>query len=585
MSTQLLTRTLLLTTLTITSFAYSQDDFNQQQTPSKTDVKTSSQPYSEVPLSKKPSVNYDAKQALLDEYQIILTRWENAEKDTLAIKEKISQSSGIDKSSLELRQFEYAVDMLKQLDALTQNIDQQNKMGINTTKTVTNIQHKFMSYGPMLRNAINNNEQNFSHKKSELENNTTQYILAFSKHLNFVDTALSGLFNHVNNLQILGLNNDHSTSYMEAELKRRAELLTGQLQLMAATREAFEQKLQQNDKDQAALDQLNFTDEKTQLISASLRNTTKLMSAAGLDSTAYKSTMIESTGHISTDILNIDVLRNLASSQIDSLKTSIKTDGVELAFRVFLFLAVIFAFWLLSLLTRLILKITFDRNASSSHLMRHMMTVLIARSVLAIGFLVALSQLGVSLLPVLTGLGIAGFIIGFALQDTLANFASGMMILLYRPYDVGDMVQAGTVFGRVSSMNLVSTTIMTIDNQTLVLPNNKIWGDVITNVTDQKTRRIDMSFNLPLDSDTDASIDFFKQLIQQQPQVLEQPEPLIELHSINNYALEFIVRPWVNTEDYWPTFWAINAEVKRQLDKKQIKLPVQQHQIILQQEG
>jgi small conductance mechanosensitive channel len=93
---------------------------------------------------------------------------------------------------------------------------------------------------------------------------------------------------------------------------------------------------------------------------------------------------------------------------------------------------------------------------------------------------VALSQLGIQLGPVLAGLGIAGFIVGFALQDTLSNFAAGLMILIYRPYDVGDAVEAGGVMGTVKAMNLVSTTIATWDNQKLVVPNGKIWGDVTT---------------------------------------------------------------------------------------------------------
>ena len=102
----------------------------------------------------------------------------------------------------------------------------------------------------------------------------------------------------------------------------------------------------------------------------------------------------------------------------------------------------------------------------------------------------------------LAGLGIAGFIVGFALQDTLANFASGIMILAYRPYDVGDLIDcAGGVFGRVSHMSLVSTTILTLDNQTRVVPNGKIWGDVITNVAAQKVRRVDLVFGISYSDD------------------------------------------------------------------------------------
>ncbi|NRB37782.1 MAG: mechanosensitive ion channel [Pseudomonadales bacterium] len=530
-------------------------------------------------------INSEANQALFLEYEQINARLEKAETSTLALKDKIQQSSGNDKTSLEIRQFDYAVEMLKQLSALTNNIDAQEKAGIDTSQILKVISPKMLSYGPLIRDFINRTEANFNAIKPQLEDDSTAYILALSKQLNHIDTALAALFNHVKNLNTLHLNNQHSTNYMQDELLRRAELLTGQLQLLAQTRDALQQKLQQNEKDQALINQLNFVLDQTELITASLRHTTKLMTKAGLDSTTYKSSMIESTGHISTDILNYKVLKKLLNHKFDDVQTMIKTDGIEFLFRCAIFVAIMLGFWLLSAITHLILRLSFDRSSSGSYLMKHMMLVIISRSIIGIGFLVALSQLGVSLLPVLTGLGIAGFVIGFALQDTLGNFASGMMILIYRPYDVGDTVQAGSVFGCVSSMNLVSTTIMTIDNQTLIIPNTKIWGDVITNVTDQKTRRIDMKFNLPLESDVDESLNFFKQLIKQQPAILNEPEPLIELNAIHNHALEFIVKPWVNTEDYWSTYWAINAEVKRQLDKKGIQLPVQQHKIILQDKG
>ena len=105
---------------------------------------------------------------------------------------------------------------------------------------------------------------------------------------------------------------------------------------------------------------------------------------------------------------------------------------------------------------------------------------------MAVGILLILGQLGISLGPMLAGLGIAGFIVGFALQDSLANFAAGGMILLYKPFDVDDFVQVAGQEGLVKKMSLVSTTINTFDNQTLIIPNNKIWGDVIKNVTAQR---------------------------------------------------------------------------------------------------
>lgn len=105
-----------------------------------------------------------------------------------------------------------------------------------------------------------------------------------------------------------------------------------------------------------------------------------------------------------------------------------------------------------------------------------MMVSIVSKIVVVLGVLIALSQIGINLGPLLAGLGVVGFVIGFALQDSLSNFAAGMMILIYRPFDVGDLVEAGGVSGKVSQMSLVNTTVMTLDNQTIILLNGKIWG-------------------------------------------------------------------------------------------------------------
>jgi len=126
---------------------------------------------------------------------------------------------------------------------------------------------------------------------------------------------------------------------------------------------------------------------------------------------------------------------------------------------------------------------------------------MVSKLVMLIGVLVALAHMGVQIGPLLAGLGVAGFIVGFALQDTLSNFASGLMILLYKPYDVGDIIEAAGQRGTVDQMNLVSTTVFTFDNQRLIIPNNKIWGDIIRNVTSQEERRVDFEFNVSRDTD------------------------------------------------------------------------------------
>jgi small conductance mechanosensitive channel len=199
--------------------------------------------------------------------------------------------------------------------------------------------------------------------------------------------------------------------------------------------------------------------------------------------------------------------------------------------------------------------------------------------VMALGVLMALSQVGISLAPMLAGLGVAGFIVGFALQDSLGNFASGAMILIYRPFDVGDLVEVTGASGLVRKMNLVSTTITTLDNQTLVVPNSKIWGDVIKNVTAQKERRVDLEFGIAYDDDIELAERILDEIVSAHEKVLKNPEPVIKLHTLGDSSVNFIVRPWTKTVNYWNVYWDLTREVKLRFDREGISIPFPQQDV------
>jgi small conductance mechanosensitive channel len=205
--------------------------------------------------------------------------------------------------------------------------------------------------------------------------------------------------------------------------------------------------------------------------------------------------------------------------------------------------------------------------------------------VMFVGILVALSQIGISLGPALAGLGVAGFIVGFALQDTLGNFAAGGMILFYRPYDVNDFVEVSGASGLVKKMNLVSTTITTFDNQTLVIPNSKIWGDVIKNVTAQATRRVDMEFGISYSDDIEKTERILRDIVEAHEKVLASPEPNIRLHKLGDSSVNFVVRPWTATADYWDVYWDITREVKMRFDREGISIPFPQRDVHVYQQN
>jgi len=201
--------------------------------------------------------------------------------------------------------------------------------------------------------------------------------------------------------------------------------------------------------------------------------------------------------------------------------------------------------------------------------------------VVAVGFIWALSALEISIAPLLALVGAAGFIIAFAMQDSLSNFANGLMILFFRPFDMGDVVDAGGVSGKVSSMNLVSTTIRTFDNKIMVVPNSKIWSDVITNATGVTERRIDMEFGIAYDADTKLAQEILEDIVSSHPKVLEKPEPLVRVFALADSSVNFICRPWARPADYWDVYWDVTRDVKFRFDEAGIGIPFPQRDVNL----
>jgi len=219
------------------------------------------------------------------------------------------------------------------------------------------------------------------------------------------------------------------------------------------------------------------------------------------------------------------------------------------------------------------------RSKKFSDLLKQFFVSIANKTVLIIGLIMALSMLGIDIAPLLAGLGVAGFVIGFALQGTLSNFASGLMILIYRPYDVGNIIEAAGVVGVVHAMNLVSTTIKTFDNQIIVVPNGSIWGGVIKNVTGSETRRVDLKFGISYSDDISKAERILKEIVSSHNLVLRNPEPVVKLHELGDSSVNFICRPWTKTSDYWTVYWDVTRAVKEKFDKEGISIPFPQRDV------
>lgn len=247
-------------------------------------------------------------------------------------------------------------------------------------------------------------------------------------------------------------------------------------------------------------------------------------------------------------------------------------------------LGTVLAFWVLARTAKALVRRTVDHESvRGTQLLEDTIVSLTGKIVLVFGLVLGLSFVGVQMGPVLAGLGIVGFVLGFALQDSLANFAGGAMILVYSPFDIGDSVDVAGVVGKVSGMSLVSTTILTSDNQRIIVPNSKIWGDVIKNFTVEKHRRVDLEFGIGYADDIARAEAVLHRIVSQHPMVLEEPAATIKLSRLGESSVDFVVRPWCKTENYWEVRWDIIRAVKLKFDEEGISIPYPQRDVHLYQ--
>jgi len=203
----------------------------------------------------------------------------------------------------------------------------------------------------------------------------------------------------------------------------------------------------------------------------------------------------------------------------------------------------------------------------------------VRRLILAIGFIVGLAAMEVNIGPLLAVIGAAGFVIAFALQNSLGNFASGILVLVFRPFDVGDMIEVSGILGTVQSMNLLSIQIRTPDNKLVIIANNQVWGDAITNVTGSKTRRVDLVFGIAYEDDIEHAQRVMVDVVNNHEQVLKRPETVIRVHELGDSSVNFVCRPWVKTEHYWDVYWDLTEQIKQRFDKEGISIPYPQRDV------
>ena len=191
----------------------------------------------------------------------------------------------------------------------------------------------------------------------------------------------------------------------------------------------------------------------------------------------------------------------------------------------------------------------------------------------AVVIIAALSQAGIQTSSLIAVIGAAGLAIGLSLQGSLSNFAAGVMIITFRPFKVGDFIEAAGVAGTVEGIQIFHTELVTADNKLVIVPNNSITTGNIINYSARGVRRVDLVFGISYQDDIANAKKVLNEILTKDARIFKDPAPVVAVAALADNSVNLIVRPWVKTEDYWPVYWDITEAVKLRFDQEQITFP------------
>ncbi|GAA6135985.1 small-conductance mechanosensitive channel MscS [Oceaniserpentilla sp. 4NH20-0058] len=242
------------------------------------------------------------------------------------------------------------------------------------------------------------------------------------------------------------------------------------------------------------------------------------------------------------------------------------------------FMVALFILWLGFKLSRLVTHVigkSFEKRSIDPAITGFVKS-LIRVLILIATFIASLSHLGIQTTTFVTIIGAAGLAIALALQGSLSNFASGILIAAFRPFKANDYIEAGGVAGVVKEIQIFSTIMITPDNKRVILPNAQITGGSITNYSSNDTRRIDLTIGVSYDADLKQAEALFKSILDSHPMVLKEPGHTVGVLELGDSSVNFVVRPWVKTEDFWTAKFDLTKIIKMSLDEAGIGIPYPQ---------
>jgi small conductance mechanosensitive channel len=245
--------------------------------------------------------------------------------------------------------------------------------------------------------------------------------------------------------------------------------------------------------------------------------------------------------------------------------------GINIVFAIAIFIVGrIVAKMIIKLLKRIL------HRAGMDDILINFISSIVNSALLLFIIIAALDQLGVDTTSLIALLGAAGLAIGLALQNSLQNFASGVMLIVFRPFKTGDFVDAGGTSGIVESISIFNTVMRTGDNCEVIVPNGAIYSGNIVNYSTRSTRRIDMVFGIGYDDDIKKAKDIMLDIINSDERILKDPEPLVAVAELADSSVNFNVRPWVKTADYWSVKFDLTEKIKLAFDENGISIPYPQ---------
>ena len=393
-----------------------------------------------------------------------------------------------------------------------------------------------------------------------------------------LDRIMPAMMDIIQDAETLGLDAGKTWQRFDRGINNRAENLVGRLQISVDARETLKKKISTGEKAGAPeaeigadRTRLQYAETRVKGVAKSLGTTVDMLGERGFETTPYRQFIIRTTGEITERVLDPRVMIGLARDFLKDLGEWLEENGPTILVKLLIIVASVLFFRLAFRVIWWLMRLV--RMVKLTRLMVQLGNSLLGPTATIFGLLFGFWLVGADPTTLLAGAGVAGVVIGFALQDSLANLAAGFFILATRPFDVDDTIRTGTVVGTVKAMWIANTTVVTFDGRRLLIPNRMIWADIIENRSVEPLRRVDLTVRVGYGEDIDRAIEILLDLVQGEGRVLDHPEPAVFVSGWADSWVEVAVRPWGRNEDWWPLLKDLPRLVALRFAEEGIEIP------------